>query len=156
MSNNKVDPEKQKKQRDAIFQAMREEEWNDLTQLQKDFLSLPEFVQENGLWMITHEGSKAWLSHLDETIQLTMIQTNEEQRNQGHASQLLKTICELADKIGVTLSLRAEPKARKIGAPQEKLIEWYSRYGFEGRWNDMKRQPREAGGDPSCDTDQGK
>jgi len=51
----------------------------------------------------------------------------------------------MADQVGMTLTLRAEPKALKIGLVQEQLVEWYSRFGFEGDCDNMARRPRQPG-----------
>lgn len=45
----------------------------------------------------------------------------------GSGSIALKKICDLADECGVDLSLNAKGYS---DTPTEKLVEWYSRYGF--------------------------
>ena len=141
MSDNGIDSDKLLDRQPNVIQAFRDYIRKDLTPKQREFFNLPEIVEEGSLHVVRHRGSKAWLSACGDTIQLTMIQTEESQRRQGHASQLLHTICSLADRIGVTLSLRAEPKARKIGLVQKQLVDWYGRYGFEGGPERMTRRP---------------
>lgn len=144
MADDNVDGEKLRDLQQKVFQAMRDEIRKGYTVKQKEFFDLPEMVEEGNQYVLRHGGSKAWLSACGEAVHLGMIQTEEPQRGQGHASQLLERICSLADKVGVTLTLRAEPKARRIGLVQEELVEWYGRYGFEGSWEKMTRGPRES------------
>lgn len=113
---------------------------------QNAFLSEPTLREQSGQFVLANEGSQAYLATSGETIHLGMIQTDEDKRGQGHACRLLRRICELADRYGITLSLRAEPKARKIGLKQKELVEWYKRFGFAGEWNKMIRLPCDQSG----------
>jgi GNAT superfamily N-acetyltransferase len=146
MANDKLNDEALREAPDSLFQALRHACWERLTTKQKEFLSLPGFVEQSGQYLMTHQGAKAWLAPRGEEIWLAMIQTDEAQREKGQASLLLQKICALADQVGVTLSLRAEPKALKIGLDQDQLVGWYSssRFGFKGDWPNMTRPPREA------------
>lgn len=148
VSNDELRDHQQK-----IFQAIRDEARKGYTPNQKKFFSLPEVVDEGCEYVIRHLGSKAWLSACGEAIHLGMIQTEESQRGKGHASLLLQKICSMADKVDVTLSLRADPKARKIGLVQGELVAWYKRYGFEGSPERMTRHPVQSNGSSTSEPD---
>ncbi|WP_078626324.1 GNAT family N-acetyltransferase [Streptomyces sp. NRRL S-241] len=60
---------------------------------------------------------------------LTEIAVWEEHRGKGWASELLRQICQEADREGLTLLLSVEPGPR--GLSYEALAEWYQRCGFE-------------------------
>lgn len=142
MSNGKNDFEAL---RDRFFQSLQQGLRGRHTKKQKEFFNLPGITSEGSLYVMKHRGATAWLSARGEGVHLEMISTQEPQRGEGHASELLRRICSLADEVEVTLSLRAEPKARKIGLRQAKLVEWYRRNGFEGEWDKMTRLPRATG-----------
>ncbi|MFJ3634633.1 GNAT family N-acetyltransferase [Streptomyces sp. NPDC090112] len=60
---------------------------------------------------------------------LTEIAVWEEHRGKGWASELLRQICQEADREGLTLLLSVEPGPR--GLSYEALAAWYRRHGFE-------------------------
>jgi len=60
----------------------------------------------------------------------------------GVGSQLLRTLCELADRHRVQIALRAVPfGAKPYPMTQADLDAWYRRHGFEGG-RKLIRQPR--------------
>jgi len=67
------------------------------------------------------------------------------QHKDGAGSELMRAVCEIADKHGVTAALFAVPlatgpKQKKI--PAAKLIGWYKRFGFKLQGDDyMERAP---------------
>lgn len=139
MKNDAVDPEKI---RDEFMQSICDKIREEQTPKQKKFFKLPEIALESQGYVLRLHGTQAWLSAYGEAIQIGWIHTDETERGKGHASQLLRRICSLADEIGVTLSLKAQPKARKIGLVEEQLVEWYRRHGFEGDQHRMTRPPQ--------------
>lgn len=146
METDRLALEQLRERQKHFFREIRATMWERLTPKQREFLSRPELTEEHGQYVFKQNGSKAYLSPRGENISLTMIQTEEAQRGQGHASNLLRRICEMADEVGVTLSLMAEPKARKIGLVQSQLVKWYRRHGFKGECDKMIRPPsRDAG-----------
>jgi len=67
------------------------------------------------------------------------------QPGQGSGSQMLRTLCELADRHGVELRLKAIPIGRKpYPMTRDQLFAWYQRHGFEGTRRKMIRMPRQA------------
>jgi hypothetical protein len=60
----------------------------------------------------------------------------------GHGSQILTSICDLADQHGVKIVLKTVPFGGKpYPMPRESLAAWYRRHGFEGpRWK-LARKP---------------
>jgi GNAT superfamily N-acetyltransferase len=141
MTSNRLTPEQLRDAQRTMFQAIRDEMWKGLSPKQQAFLSLPELTREGNAYVLRENGTTAWLAPCGDTIQLSMIKTTPSERRQGNASKLLKKICELANRVGVTLSLRAEPKDAKTDLDQQQLIAWYSRHGFKGNWNNMTRPP---------------
>ncbi len=89
---------------------------------------------------------------IDGTVHINFIRSLEQ--GKGHASEALKTVCDLADKNGVTLTLEASPmpshvKDKKAALSKQQLMDWYGRYGFEpahkrGEKNAMIRPPQAA------------
>jgi hypothetical protein len=62
-------------------------------------------------------------------------------RGGGHASGVLRQICDMADKHGVTLDLDVKPFGRG-GLSKRDLAAWYARYGFvKGKADTMTREP---------------
>jgi len=60
----------------------------------------------------------------------------------GHGRAMLKALCELADRHGVELQLKALPIGRKpYPMSRDKLFEWYQRYGFVGTKRKLVRKP---------------
>jgi len=146
VAKKQMTPEQLEEARRKLFQSLRDESWNRLSSEQKAFLSESTLREQSGQFVLVNEGSQAYLAACGETIRLGMIKTDEDKRGQGHAGRLLRRICELADQHGITLSLRAEPKALKIGLKQKELVQWYKRFGFAGKWNKMIRLPRDLSG----------
>jgi len=140
-----MDPEELRDVSDRCFQKTLDEihdkRWARLSAQQKAFLSHQELARDGVNYVLRENGSKACLTAAGDSIEVTTIWTDPSQRRQGHASKLLKRICELADKVGVELSLRAEPKDSKIDLNQGQLVAWYGRCGFAGAWNKMSRPP---------------
>jgi GNAT superfamily N-acetyltransferase len=63
----------------------------------------------------------------------------------GHGSGILKDVCDLADRHGITLKLKALPfGATPYPLTQVQLLDWYTRHGFESRRRKMIRPPRLA------------
>lgn len=69
--------------------------------------------------------------HKTDEIHISDIQSYE----RGDGSKALQIICDLADKHGVTMSLFASSYGN---VPVEKLVEWYTRYGFVVKSNNDK------------------
>jgi hypothetical protein len=64
----------------------------------------------------------------------------------GAGSAILRTICELADKHGVELTLRTIPLGRKpYPLNREQLAAWYCRHGFAQFGKKMMRKPCPGG-----------
>jgi GNAT superfamily N-acetyltransferase len=78
-----------------------------------------------------------------DAIYLIKIMTDSEQRGEGAASKTLERLCEMADARGVTLFLEVEPFGPYDGPSTKELVSWYRRFGFEGRVDEMIREPRE-------------
>lgn len=61
---------------------------------------------------------------------------------QGHGSHILRTLCELADRHGVRMRLKAQPIGpQPLPMSVQALREWYHRYGFVGTAKRMWREP---------------
>jgi len=61
----------------------------------------------------------------------------------GNGSTMLRTLCELADRHGITIKLKAVPFGRKpYRLGRDQLMIWYQRHGFEGTHRKMIRRPR--------------
>jgi hypothetical protein len=76
-------------------------------------------------------------------IQIHRFWTRE--HGKGHGRVMLKALCELADKHGVELQLKALPIGRKpFPMTRDQLYDWYKRYGFEGKRGNMVRPPVKA------------
>ncbi len=62
---------------------------------------------------------------------------------QGNGSAMLRSICELADRHGVEISLKALPFGRKpFRLSADQLVQWYARHGFVGTRKRLIRKPR--------------
>jgi CheY-like chemotaxis protein len=60
----------------------------------------------------------------------------------GHGSTMLRWICELADRHGIILKLRALPFGKKpYPLSRVQLLDWYGRHGFEGKRWKLVRMP---------------
>jgi len=76
-----------------------------------------------------------------DSIYIMNIRTAPSARGQGLASEVLATLCELADRFGVTLFLEVE---QSDGLDARQLLDWYWRHGFRGGAGEMVREPRPA------------
>ena len=68
------------------------------------------------------------------SVNLMEISTASYERGKGEASSLLKDVCELADRLGVTIYANAHPIRKSLsdrGIPAAELVAWYQRNGFE-------------------------
>lgn len=152
MSNDEATGKERRDPRMEYLQAARDEMLAALTPKQREFFKLSKRVEFGSMFVFEQGDSKAWLTVHGENIHLEMIRTEEPKsaeepkRGNRHASRLLKTLCELADKHGITLTLRAEPKDRVPGLNKKHLVDWYRRHGFKGRWDKMTRRPRQSHG----------
>lgn len=59
---------------------------------------------------------------------------------EGHGTSVMQTLCELADRHGVTLAILACPYGH-AKMTQGKLVNWYEGFGFRGNYTAMKRKP---------------
>lgn len=59
--------------------------------------------------------------------ELTELVTLEAERGKGHASMLMQKVCSEADKAGLVLLL--QPRSEVI--PQDKLLSFYEKFGFQ-------------------------
>lgn len=75
-----------------------------------------------------------------DAVCITLIRTDSGYHGQGYASELLTSICNAADNLGVTLLLDVERQDASEMAGQE-LADWYWRYGFRGVPSEMLREP---------------
>ena len=65
------------------------------------------------------------------------------QHGKGHGSMMLGSLCDLADRHGVEIVLKALPIGRKpYPMSRDQLFEWYRRHGFEGTRRKMIRKPK--------------
>lgn len=67
------------------------------------------------------------------SVNLMEIGTVSYERSKGEASALLKAVCALADKHGVTIYANAHPIKKTLsdkGLPAADLLAWYQRNGF--------------------------
>lgn len=61
----------------------------------------------------------------------------------GNGGWMLRKLCEIADRHGVTIRLKATPFGRKpYPRSREELRVWYERHGFQKRWWKLIREPR--------------
>jgi len=61
----------------------------------------------------------------------------------GNGSVILNALCELADRHGISLKLKALPLgAKPYPFSRDELVAWYTRHGFEGKRRKMLRIPR--------------
>lgn len=71
----------------------------------------------------------------------------------GSGSTMLQAVCDLADRHGVEISLKATPFGEKpYPMSRRQLVDWYRRHGFEGsRWS-LARKPKPGiAGAPAAD-----
>jgi GNAT superfamily N-acetyltransferase len=63
-------------------------------------------------------------------------------QGKGHGRTMLRWLCDLADRHGVELQLKALPIGRKpYPLSRDQLCQWYQRYGFEGTRRKLIRKP---------------
>ena len=61
----------------------------------------------------------------------------------GDGSRALRTLCGLADRHGVRISLQVRPfGAKPYPMTRQQLLQWYLRHGFEGDGWKLARHPR--------------
>jgi GNAT superfamily N-acetyltransferase len=81
------------------------------------------------------------------TRELCDLQVREERQGQGHASALLREVCDEADAAGVMLVLFVEPFDAGLSA--DSLVAWYGRHGFaEIQAEPVKMMARQIGATP--------
>jgi hypothetical protein len=87
------------------------------------------------------------VSMRDGIRELTKLHTPIAHRNKGEASQLLREVCEEADRQGIVLMLMPEPfDEPDLGATQ--LEHWYARFGFMTIQAEPKLMARMVGATP--------
>jgi GNAT superfamily N-acetyltransferase len=79
--------------------------------------------------------------------EISKLETPVEHRGKGHATELLKAICEEADTQSLVLLLHVAPFGEaELGASQ--LERWYERFGFQTIQEEPKLMARMVGGTP--------
>ncbi len=77
------------------------------------------------------------------SIYIEHIKSLPEFKNKGYASNLLKRLTDLADKMKIKLTLHPHPTDNQSdGLSQDSLIDWYERYGFEHSDDEMIYYPK--------------
>ncbi|MCA1800003.1 MAG: GNAT family N-acetyltransferase [Actinobacteria bacterium] len=84
---------------------------------------LPGLRVSADLMWLDSQGEGFWL--------LTRVEVGQEIRGQGYGSQLLKVVCDAADKEGAHLELMACPDHSFNCLEIDALIDWYERNGFQ-------------------------
>lgn len=69
-------------------------------------------------------------------IEIVSIDTPPAHRGQGHAGAAMTAICNLADELGLDISVRPMPVGTSLSV--EQLTEWYRRHGFEPAGDDLQ------------------
>ncbi len=64
------------------------------------------------------------------------------QMQTGAGTRLMRRLADAADAAGVTLTLNAHPLQVAHKIPKKKLVEFYKRFGFTGRADNMVRKPQ--------------
>ena len=64
------------------------------------------------------------------TRELVKIHTPAADQGNGHATELLRQVCDEADKAGLTLVLWPRPYGDDIALSASMLRDWYARFGF--------------------------
>lgn len=60
----------------------------------------------------------------------------------GHGSAMLRWVCEIADRHGIVLKLRALPFGKEpYSMSRAQLLDWYERHGFEEKRQKLVRMP---------------
>jgi hypothetical protein len=71
------------------------------------------------------------------------ILVNNQNRNQGYATQTLKFLTNLADKYKVILTADVEPFGATKGLNKSQLFKWYKSFGFvKNKYNTLERIPK--------------
>jgi GNAT superfamily N-acetyltransferase len=65
---------------------------------------------------------------MDRVREVVRVWTDEDHRRQGYGTELMQAVCDEADVLGVVLMLQPLPFGE--GVTKEKLMAWYSRFGF--------------------------
>lgn len=65
---------------------------------------------------------------MDRVREVVRVWTAEDHRRQGYATELIQAVCDEADILGVVLMLQPLPFGE--GLSKDKLMAWYSRFGF--------------------------
>ena len=64
------------------------------------------------------------------------------QPRQGNGKMMLQAVCQLADRHGIEIKLKALPFGRKpYPMETQQLLAWYQRYGFAGKGKKLVRKP---------------
>ena len=75
--------------------------------------------------------SMALPKHLrDKTREITKVHTPAAEQGNGHATALMREVCEEADKAGLTLVLWPRPYGDDIALSAGMLRNWYASFGF--------------------------
>lgn len=67
-------------------------------------------------------------SDMERVREVVKVWTDEEHRRQGYGTELIQAVCDEADVQGIVLILQPLPFGE--GLDKDKLIAWYSRFGF--------------------------
>lgn len=90
-----------------------------------------------------NKGCRGWVQFIirsDQLLEIHRLWTLQPGR--GNGSHMLKTVCELADRHGVELLLKATPFGRKPHRmTADGLADWYRRHGFIGDRKKLVRKP---------------
>ncbi|SCD90774.1 hypothetical protein GA0115243_104745 [Streptomyces sp. ScaeMP-e83] len=83
-------------------------------------------------------------SDISRPVIVSEIAVQPDDQGKGWGSEILKMICRDADQENVTLVLSVDPGP--VGLPYSQLVDWYTRYGFQGNDEDrvMIRLPYSA------------
>lgn len=75
--------------------------------------------------------SRALPQHLrDRTREITKVHTPASQQQQGHATALMRAVCDEADQDGITLVLWPRHYGDDIALGASMLKDWYAGFGF--------------------------
>ena len=75
--------------------------------------------------------SMALPKHLrDKTRELTKVHTPAAEQGTGHATELLRRVCDEADQAGLVLVLWPRPYGDDIALSAGQLRDWYAKFGF--------------------------
>lgn len=67
----------------------------------------------------------------DGTREITKVHTPADEQGKGHATALLRQVCEEADQAGVVLVLWPRPYGDDIALSSSMLRDWYASFGFK-------------------------